>query len=193
MLYYRLNDVKNGSVLFMKPSEARIFLNLEDEALKAYADMGEQFGGYVISRITAQQAEREREALEAERMRKAAVSRRSEYIAKHGPSIWCGYLLFAAKFLNRMPAAVSSDVNIRTFRNAAMSGITMPCVTVYASPSDYPGWYVARLFDHGHPLNVHIRRRTVEEIRADIIRRFPGMIPFAPGADDEPCIVEIWL
>lgn len=193
MLYYRLNDVKNGSVLFMKPSEARIFLNLEDEALKAYADIGEQFGGYVISRITAQQAEREREALEAERMRKAAVSRRSEYIAKHGPSIWCGYLLFAAKFLNRMPAAVSSDVNIRTFRNADLSGITMPMIAVYKNPADYPGWFVARVFDHGRPLNIHIRRRTVEEIRADIIRRFPGMIPFAPGAEDDSHIVETWI
>lgn len=69
----------------------------------------------------------------------------------------------------------------------------MPCITVYASPSDYPGWYVARLFDLGHPLNVHIRRRTVEEIRADIIRKFPGMIPFAPGAEDDSHIVETWV
>lgn len=192
MLYYRLNDVKNGSVRFMKPSEARIFLNLEDEALKAYADMGEQFGGYVISRITAQQAEREREALEAERMRKAAVSRRSEYIAKHGPSIWCGYLLFAAKFLHRTSAAVS-DVNIRTFGNADLSGITMPMIAVYKNPADYPGWFVARVFDYSRPLNIHIRRRRIDEIRTDIIKTFPGMIPFAPGADDEPCIVEIWV
>lgn len=112
MFYYRITDTSDGSEQFLKPSDARKFLNLEDSALKAYADI---------------------------------------------------------------------------------SGITMPCVTVYASPSDYPGWYVARLFDLGHPLNVHIRRRTVEEIRADIIRRFPGMIPFAPGADDEPCIVETWI
>lgn len=192
MLYYRLNDVKNGSVRFMKPSEARIFLNLEDEALKAYADIGEQFGGYVISRITAQQAEREREALEAERMRKAAVSRRSEYIAKHGPSIWCGYLLFAAEFLHRTSAAVS-DVNIRTFGNADLSGITMPMIAVYKNPADYPGWFVARVFDHGQPLNIHIRRRRIEEIHADIIKTFPGMIPFAPGAEDDSHIVETWV
>lgn len=193
MFYYRITDTSDGSEQFLKPSDARKFLNLEDSALKAYADMGAKFGRFVINKLTTEQAEREKEELRLKRQKTAAAGRRREYIAKHGPSIWCGYLLFAAKFLNRMPAAVSSDVNIRTFRNADISGITMPCVTVYASPSDYPGWYVARLFDLGHPLNVHIRRRTVEEIRADIIRRFPGMIPFAPGADDDTCIVETWI
>lgn len=117
---------------------------------------------------------------------------RREYIAEHGASIWCGYLLFAAKFLNRMPAAVS-DVNIRTFGNADLSGITMPMIAVYRNPADYPGWFVARVFDHGQPLNIHIRRRKIEEIHADIIKTFPGMIPFAPGAEDDSCIVETWV
>lgn len=192
MFYYRITDTSDGSEQFLKPSEARKFLNLEDSALKAYADMGAKFGRFVIKKLTSEQAEREKEELRLKRQKTAAEDRRREYIAKHGASIWCGYLLFAAEFLHRTSAAVS-DVNIRTFGNADLSGITMPMIAVYKNPADYPGWFVARVFDHGRPLNIHIRRRTVEEIRADIIRRFPGMIPFAPGAEDDSHIVETWI
>lgn len=108
MFYYRITDTSDGSEQFLKPSEARKFLNLEDSALKAYADMGAKFGRFVINRLTAEQAEREKEELRLKRQKDAAADRRREYIAKHGPSIWCGYLLFAAKFLHRMPAAVIS-------------------------------------------------------------------------------------
>ena len=189
MFYYKITDTSDGSEQFLKPSEARRFLSLEDDALKAYANMGAKFGRFVINKLTTEQAEREKEELRLKRQKNAEADRRREYIAEHGPSIWCGYLLFAAKFIHRTSAAVS-DVNIRTFGNADLSGITMPMIAVYRNPADYPGWFVARVFDHGQPLNIHIRRRRIEEIRADIIKTFPGMIPFAPGAEDDSCIVE---
>lgn len=192
MFYYKITDTSDGSEQFLKPSEARRFLSLEDDALKAYADMGAKFGRFVINKLTAEQALYEKEELRLKRQKTAEADSRREYIAEHGASIWCGYLLFAAKFLNRMPAAVS-DVNIRTFGNADLSGITMPMIAVYRNPADYPGWFVARVFDHGQPLNIHIRRRKIEEIHADIIKTFPGMIPFAPGAEDDSCIVETWV
>lgn len=188
MFYYKITDTENGSEQFLKPADARRFLRLEDDALRAYAEMGAKFGRFVINRLTAEQAEREKEELRLKRQKIAAADRRREYIAEHGPSIWCGYLLFAAKFLHRTSAAVS-DVNIRTFGNADLSGITMMMIAVYKNP----GWYVARVFDHGQPLNVHIRRRRIEEIHADVIKTFPGMIPFAPGADDDSHIVETWV
>ena len=192
MFYYKITDTENGSEQFLKPSDARRFLSLEDDALRAYAEMGVQFGKFSIKKLTAEQAEREKEELRLKRQKTAAADRRREYIAKHGPNIWCGYLLFAAKFLHRTPVAVS-DVNIRTFGNADLSGITMPMIAVYKNPADYPGWYVARVFDHGQPLNVHIRRRRIDEIRTDIIKTFPGMIPFASGAEDDSHIVETWV
>lgn len=192
MFYYKITDTSDGSEQFLKPSEARRFLSLEDDALKAYADMGAKFGRFVINKLTAEQALYEKEELRLKRQKTEEADSRREYIAEHGASIWCGYLLFAAKFLNRMPAAVS-DVNIRTFGNADLSGITMPMIAVYRNPADYPGWFVARVFDHGQPLNIHIRRRKIEEIHADIIKTFPGMIPFAPGAEDDSCIVETWV
>lgn len=192
MFYYKITDTSDGSEQFLKPSEARRFLSLEDDALKAYADMGAKFGRFIINKLTAEQALYEKEELRLKRQETAAADSRREYIAEHGPSIWCGYLLFAAKFIHRTSAAVS-DVNIRTFGNADLSGITMPMIAVYRNPADYPGWFVARVFDHGQPLNIHIRRRKIEEIRADIIKAFPGMIPFAPGAEDDSCIVETWV
>ena len=36
-------------------------------------------------------------------------------------------------------------------------------------------------------------RRFLSLEDADIIKAFPGMIPFAPGADDDTCIVETWI
>lgn len=39
MFYYRITDTSDGSEQFLKPSDARKFLNLEDSALKAYADI----------------------------------------------------------------------------------------------------------------------------------------------------------
>lgn len=192
MFYYKITDTSDGSEQFLKPSEARRFLSLEDDALKAYANMRAKFGRFVINKLTTEQAEREKEELRLKRQKNAEADRRREYIAEHGPSIWCGYLLFAAKFIHRTSAAVS-DVNIRTFGNADLSGITMPMIAVYRNPADYPGWFVARVFDHGQPLNIHIRRRRIEEIRADIIKTFPGMIPFAPGADDDKVILQVWM
>jgi hypothetical protein len=38
MFYYKITDTSDGSEQFLKPSDARKFLNLEDSALKAYAD-----------------------------------------------------------------------------------------------------------------------------------------------------------
>lgn len=56
MFYYKITDTSDGSEQFLKPSEARRFLSLEDDALKAYADMGAKFGRFVINKLTAEQA-----------------------------------------------------------------------------------------------------------------------------------------
>lgn len=69
----------------------------------------------------------------------------------------------------------------------------IPCIGVYNRPSDYPDKCVARLFDGTKPTNIIIIRNTVEEIREDITKRFPAMLPFARDKEDCKCVVETWI
>lgn len=57
----------------------------------------------------------------------------------------------------------------------------------------YPDKYVARLFEGTAPTNIIITRNTVEEIREDITRRFPAMLPFARNKEDHKSVVESWI
>ena len=52
---------------------------------------------------------------------------------------------------------------------------------------------VARLFEGTAPTNIIITRNTVEEIREDITRRFPAMLPFARSKEDHKSVVESWI
>lgn len=38
-----------------------------------------------------------------------------------------------------------------------------------------------------------VTRNTVEEIREDITRRFPAMLPFARSKEDHKSVVESWI
>jgi hypothetical protein len=64
---------------------------------------------------------------------------------------------------------------------------------VFNKPDDYPDKYVARLFEGTAPTNIIITRNTVEEIREDITRRFPAMLPFARSKEDHKSVVESWI
>ncbi|MBT9644926.1 hypothetical protein GPK69_03620 [Roseburia inulinivorans] len=66
-------------------------------------------------------------------------------------------------------------------------------ICVFNKPDDYPDKYVARLFEGTAPTNIIITRNTVEEIREDITRRFPAMLPFARNKEDHKSVVESWI
>ena len=44
-----------------------------------------------------------------------------------------------------------NNIEIATFRGMDFSGYAFPLITVYLSPEDFPGKYVARLFDLDKP------------------------------------------
>jgi hypothetical protein len=67
--------------------------------------------------------------------------------------------------------------------------------TVYASPSDFPGKYVARRWDikagESHPTTDSLLAERIERLRERFAQMGLHCIPAQPGED--PCIVETWL
>lgn len=89
---------------------------------------------------------------------------------------------------------VQEDINIGTLTKADTSQIRLLAVVVYdTTTKDHPGWYVARIFDGGKPVNCYILRKSYKEIKDDIMKAFPTLIPFNPGAEDDKVILKIWL
>lgn len=65
-----------------------------------------------------------------------------------------------------------------------------PLICVFNSPKDYPGLYVARLFDLTKPTKYAATAKTLEDIRKTIPAE---MICFGRDKEDDPCIVETWI
>lgn len=82
---------------------------------------------------------------------------------------------------------------VKSFTEIDTSELKQPIICVLNKPDDYPDKYVARLFEGTAPTNIIITRNTVEEIREDITRRFPAMLPFARSKEDHKSVVESWI
>lgn len=65
-----------------------------------------------------------------------------------------------------------------------------PLICVYENPKDYPGKYVARLWDRDSPTNLI----ALTDSLADLRKLMPlGMKIRAREARDSPVIVEVWI
>ena len=83
------------------------------------------------------------------------------------------------------------DVILKNFRKLNMKDIvTVPIITVYNGPKDYPDKFVARLWDIDKPTQYIITKDSMEEIRMAIPY---GMTKLEPFKTDDPIIVETWM
>ena len=82
---------------------------------------------------------------------------------------------------------------VRSFAEVDISELKQPIICVYKNPEDYTDKCVARIFDGARPTNIAITRKTVEEIREDITKRFPAMLHFARCEEDHKSVVESWI
>lgn len=73
-----------------------------------------------------------------------------------------------------------------------LSNIKVPVIVVYEHPSDYPQYYVARIFNVDKPTDTIMLKDTLEEIQEDV-RNNTNMMFMLRGAEDDPCIVGVWL
>ena len=82
---------------------------------------------------------------------------------------------------------------VKSFADVDTSELKHPIICVFNRPDDYPDKCVARLFEGAAPTNIIITRNTVEEIREDITKRFPAMLPFGRNREDHKSVVESWI
>ena len=83
------------------------------------------------------------------------------------------------------------DKVVKSFDMNSLIKITrLPLICIYNSPSDYPGKYVARLWDVDKPTNMVAIAESLEEIRE---AKPPEMMIVDRLPDDKPEIVETWI
>ena len=85
----------------------------------------------------------------------------------------------------------TEDKVVRSFDlNSLMQITRLPLICVYNNPSDYPGKYVARVWDVDRPTNVVAIADSLEEIRE---AKPPEMMIMDRIPNDDPVIVETWI
>lgn len=68
---------------------------------------------------------------------------------------------------------------------------TIPIITIYDHPADYPDKYVARVWDLDRPTNLAAIADTYEELLEAIPTQ--QMVKMTCNPKDDPVIVETWL
>ena len=85
----------------------------------------------------------------------------------------------------------TEDKVVRSFDlNSLMQITRLPLICVYNNPSDYPGKYVARVWDVDRPTNLVAIADSLEEIRE---AKPPEMMIMDRIPNDDPVIVETWI
>ncbi len=83
---------------------------------------------------------------------------------------------------------------VESLKDVDYSDMTLPMVTIYAKPADYPNHYVARVWEAkgSQPTNIIIKRKTLQEVKEDV--KTAGFnVRLLRNRKDDPCIVETWL
>ena len=82
--------------------------------------------------------------------------------------------------------AAATKLDFATLRKQ----LTLPIITIYRHPKDYPEGYVGRVFDLNQPTMLSWRGDTLTQVRD----RVPPEMHRIPRSDnDDPVIVESWI
>jgi endonuclease V-like protein UPF0215 family len=85
----------------------------------------------------------------------------------------------------------SEDKVVKTFDIHRIAKSTrFPLICIYKNPADYPGKYVARLWDVDKPTNLVAIAESLEEIRET---KPPEMVIMQRQPNDDPVIIETWI
>lgn len=88
----------------------------------------------------------------------------------------------------------SMDRQLVSFRQADFSNMSLPMITIYDHPLDYPNAYVARVWEAKTltPTNVVVCKKNLEELRKDI--QAAGFLVRIDGkVEADPVILETWI
>lgn len=85
----------------------------------------------------------------------------------------------------------SEDKVVQTFDLSRITKVSqLPLICIYSSPKDYPGKYIARLWDVNKPTNIVAIAENLEEIRET---KPADMVIMQRQPQDDPVIVETWI
>lgn len=82
------------------------------------------------------------------------------------------------------------DIAIPKFDNSILRKASLPMLTVYNHPSDYPNKFVVRMWDAAAPTRYISISDSLEEARKSIP---PSMVCLNRMEKDDPCIEEVWI
>ena len=84
------------------------------------------------------------------------------------------------------------DNNIQSFKDVDFSNVSVPFIALFRGPDDYPGKYVARLFDLDKPTNAVMVRDGLEEIEEDI-KTNTNLVFVERGTEDVKSLLGVWM
>ena len=86
----------------------------------------------------------------------------------------------------------NKDIIVDSFLNVNIGQLCrVPIIAVYKHPKDYPGKYVARLWDvNKKATNYIIVKPSLEMVQSNIP---PGMVRPPPFVEDDPILIETWV
>lgn len=89
---------------------------------------------------------------------------------------------------------MKTEEKLNPFCNVNYDNMFVPSITIYNSPADHRGMYVARLFESAvpAPLNTFATSDSIEDLR-DMIRAAGFSFYVSIDTRDHPEIVEIWF
>ena len=94
-----------------------------------------------------------------------------------------------------MSSSMKISITVNDFNEVDISSLRFPMLTVYENPNDYPGKFVARIYNVGTDKQVEtLPFVVVKDTYAELRKAIPaGFVKIAPNKNDDPNILEIWL
>lgn len=85
---------------------------------------------------------------------------------------------------------IGRDVILNDLNSVDLSDLRMAMIVIYYNAADYPGKYLARIWDSDKPTNVVIVNDNIDYLRNLIPK---NMTNIGREKEDDSCIVEVWL
>lgn len=84
------------------------------------------------------------------------------------------------------------DYKVESSHEINFNRLRMPIIAVYRDPKDYPGYYIARVFDMDMPTNIIMAKKDLAELQQDIAKH-TVMVWLPRHKEDDPVLMGTWI
>lgn len=85
-----------------------------------------------------------------------------------------------------------ADKQVESAYQIDFRGLRMPIIAVYHNTTDYPGTYVARVWDVNIPTNVVMINQDLNKLQQDI-RKHTAMVWLPRRPQDDTVLIGTWI